>query len=265
MPLRLSRISSLAIASCIALSALASAQSAAQPPAAPPFTLVSLTTITVKPSAVLEFEAFVKKINGAAIKIGVGPSNVYAMGRGGPGFTYVTTLRFAKWSDMDDRPSVTDILNKAYGEVEAAKIGNTGRATIESLSTVLVRVLPESSSAPSLANPFAHVRVTRTNVKPGMGCEVGGLRREDQGREDKVGGYPGFIRYTSVLGPGATYMTAYFFNKFAQWDSTPPLGETLRKAYGEQEARMLEGVAQECIAGAETWVLDFRADLTTPK
>ena len=265
MPLRLSRISSLAIASCLALSALASAQSAAQPPAAPPFSLVSLTTITVKPSAVSEFEAFVKKINAGAVKIGISPSNFYSVGRGGPGFTYAATVRFAKWADMDDRPSTAEILNKAYGEAEGARIYNAGRATAESISTVVVRVLPESSSAPSLATPFAHVRISRINVKPGTGGKFESYLAMAKAAQDKVAGYPGFIRYTQVLGPGSTYLSAYFFTKFAQWDAVPTLGDTLRKAYGEQEARLLEGVSQDCVVGAETFMMDFRADLTTPK
>ena len=121
--------------------------------------------------------------------------------------------------------------------MEGTRIYSAGRPAIESLSTVVVRVLPESSSAPSLANPFAHVRVTRTNVKPGTGSRWEGYLGKIKAAQDKVGGYPGFIRYTQVLGPGGTYMTAYFFNKFAQWDTLPTLGETLRKAYGEQEAR----------------------------
>jgi hypothetical protein len=264
MPLKLSRISALAIASCLALSALASAQPAAQP-AAPPFSFVSITTITVKPSAVPEFEASIKKINAGAVKIGVSPSNVWSVGRGGPGFTYVATVRFAKWADMDDRPSVNEILTKAYGEAEGAKIGAAGRAAIESLSGVVVRVLPELSSAPSLVTPFAHVRVTRINVKPGTGGKFEAYIAKLKAAQDKVGGYPGVIRYTNVLGPGNTYMGAYFFNKFAQWDAAPSLSDTLKKVYGDGEARMLEGVSQECIVGTEIYVLDYRADLTTPK
>jgi hypothetical protein len=252
-----------ALCSCLAISTLAIAQPAAQP-GAPPYSFVQVTTITVKPSAVSEFENSIKKINAGAVKIGVTPSNVYAMGRGGPGFTYVATIRFAKWAEMDDRPSVIEILNKAYGEAEGAKIGNAGRAAIESISTVVLRVLPELSSAPSTTNPFAHVRVTTIGVKPGMGSKWEAYVAKIKAAQDKASGSLPVTRSTTALGPANTYTTAYFFNKYAQLDGSPSVGETLRKAYGEGEARLLEETAASCMVSLETHALDFRADLSRP-
>lgn len=135
------------------------AQTAA--PAGPPFAFVSVTTVTVKPSAVSDFEEYARKINAAAMKTGVRPSNIYSVGRGGPGFTYVATLRFTKWAEMDERPSLPAMLKKAYGDAEGTKVHSLGSASIASASSVVLRVLPGLSSPPaSLDTPPAHVRVT---------------------------------------------------------------------------------------------------------
>ena len=252
-----------ALCSCLALSTLAIAQPAAQP-GAPPYAFVQVATVAVKPSALPEFESFVKKLNAGAVKIGVSPSNVYAMGRGGSPFTYVTTIRFMKWADLDARPSVVELLNKAYGDAEAMKIGNAGRAAIESVSVAVFRVLPELSSAPSLGNPFAHVRVSTIGVKPGTGGKWEAYLAKIKAAQDKAGGSLPVIRLTTALGPANTYTGAYFFNKYAQLDGSPSIGETLRKAYGEGEARLLEETAASCMVSLETHVLDYRPDLSHP-
>jgi hypothetical protein len=252
-----------ALGSCLAISTLAIAQPAAQP-GAPPYSFVQVATITVKPSAVPEFESYVKKINAGAVKIGVSPSTIYSMGRGGNSFTYVATVRFTKWAELDDRPSVIETLTKAYGEAEGAKIGNAGRPTLESVSTVVLRVLPELSSAPSTTNPFAHVRVTTIGVKPGMGGKWEAYVAKIKAAQDKAAGSLPVTRSTTALGPANTYTTAYFFNKYAQFDGSPSVGETLRKAYGEGEARLLEEAAASFMVSLETHVLDYRADLSRP-
>lgn len=258
--MKLSRSLALAITLVLTISASGLAQPAAKS-TAPPFSLVSITTITVKPSAVAEFEAFVKNINAGAVKIGISPTNVYSMGRGGPAFTYVTTVRFPKWADIDDRPSPIQILFQAYGD-DSVKMANAGLASIESTSTVVVRVLPKLSSAPSLANPFAHVRLTKVVVKQGSGARFEAYVAKLKAAQDKVGGFPGAIRYVNVLGPGNTYLGAYFFNKFAQWDSVPSTSDTFKKAFGEAEAKILEAAANDCIVSTDVYVLDYRADLT---
>jgi len=259
---KLSKSLVLAVSSSLALAALASAQPASS--GAPPFNYVAITTLTVKPAAVPEFESYVKKINAAAAKIGVRPANIYMMGRGGPGFTYVATVRYAKWAEMDERPSVPDILNKAYGEVEGTKIQNAGRSTIESISSEVLHVLADLSVAPSFEPPPAHVRVTRIAAKVGSTSRFEAYLAKVKAAQAKVGGSLPVIRYTTALGPGNQYVASYFFNKFAELDSAPGLPEVLRKAYGETEARLLEEQAQSSIDSLELHVLDYRLDLSRP-
>ncbi len=224
-----------------------------------------MTTVTVKPSGVPEFESYVKRINAGAAKIGVRPSNVYAMGRGGPGFTYVAAVRFANWAEMDARPSLIEILNKAYGEVEAARINAAGRLTIESSSSVLLRVLPELSAAPpSMETPSAHVRLSRVEIRVGTNSKWETYIGRLKAAQEKVGGNLPVIRYATALGPANVYTAAYLFNKYAEFEGAFSISEVLRKAYGDAEARVLEEDAQSCIKNVETQVLDYRADMSRP-
>jgi hypothetical protein len=227
-----------------------------------PYSYVSATTITVESKAVLEFESYVKKINAGAVKIGVPPATIYSVRSGGPGFTYVATVRYSKWADLDDRPSVNEILNKAYGEVEGAKIGSAGRASIETTSNVVLRVLQDLSSPPaSMASPFPHVRLVRTTVKPGMGSTWEAYLGKIKAAQDKNGGNLPVVRSTNALGPSGVYTSASFFSKFAQLDTPPEPGGAIRKAFGDGEAKLLEDVPQNCIASSETLMLDSRPDL----
>lgn len=253
----------LSLASCIVASNLLVAQSTT-PSGALPFNYVSVTTLTVKPAGVTDFENYVKKVNAGAAKIGVRQANWYAMGRGGPGFTYVAAVRFAKWSEMDERPSVIEILNKAYGEVEGSKVQTAGRATIESSSSVLLKVLPELSAAPSMETPLAHVRVTRVQVKGGTNSRFEAYIAKLKAAQEKAGNTMPVIRYSTALGPANGYVASYFFNKYAEFDGMPSNPEVLRKAYGDAEARVLDEQSQSCIENLEIHVLDYRADLSRP-
>jgi hypothetical protein len=261
--MRSSKLATFAIASCLATGTAAFAQTATPP--GPPFAFVSVTTVTVKPSAVSDFEEYARKINAAAVKAGVRPNNFYSVGRGGPGFTYVATLRFTKWAELDERPSLPSMLKKAYGDAEGAKIYSAGSASIASASSVVLRVLPGASSPPaSLDTPAAHVRVSRIEINQGMGVKFEAYLGKLKAAQDKAGGTPPVIRYATALGPANSYSSAYFFDKFAQWDGAPAIADLLRKHYGEGEAAILEETSRSCIKGLESYVLDYRADLSKP-
>lgn len=253
-------LSTLALASCLATAATAVAQTAGVP-----WTYISGTTITVKPSAVTDFEGLVKKINAANVKSGVPPSRFWSVSRGGPGFTYLATLRYAKWSEMDQRPSMAAILKKALGDTEGPKVWAAALATVESSSSVVNKVLPSLSSPPaSFDTPPAHIRLSRVEVNQGMGPRFEVYLAKLKAAQDKVGGTPPVVRYVSVFGPASVYTAAYYFDKFAQWDGVPAINDVLRKVYGDSEAALLDESARACIKSLDVSVLDYRADLSTP-
>jgi len=254
----------LALASCLATASVAVAQTSA-PASGVPWTLISGTTITVKPSAISEFENLVKKTNAANVKAGIAPSRFWTVGRGGPGFTYLATLRYAKWSEMDDRPSMAAVLKKAYGDVEGPKVWAAALAAVESSSSVVNRVLPSLSSPPASFDTVpAHIRISRVEVHQGMGPKFELYLAKLKAAQDKVGGTPPVVRYVSALGPASVYTASYYFDKYAQWDGAPAISDVLRKAYGDAEAAALEETARDCVKHLESYVLDYRADLSKP-
>jgi hypothetical protein len=255
-------LAALTLASSLATASVAFAQAA---PAGVPWTLISGTTITVKPSAVPEFESLVKKINAANVKAGVAPSRFWSVGRGGPGFTYLATLRYGKWSEMDERPSMMTVLKKALGDAEAAKTWSAALATIESSSSVVNRVLPSLSSPPaSFENPPAHIRLSRVEIHQGMGPKFEVYLAKLKAAQDKVGGTPPVVRYVTVLGASNVYWAAYYFDKYAQFEGAPTIADVFRKTYGEAEAASLEETARTCVKSLDVYVLDYRADLSKP-
>jgi hypothetical protein len=254
----------LALASCLTAAAAAVAQTSA-PASGVPWTLISGTTITVKPSGVAAFEESAKKINAANVKAGVAPSRFWSVGRGGPGFTYLATLRYAKWSEMDDRPGMMTVLKKAYGDTEGPKVWASALAAIDSVSSVVNRVLPSLSSPPaSFDTPPAHIRISKVEVHQGMGPKFEVYLAKLKAAQDKMGGSPPVVRYVSAIGPSSVYTAAYYFDKYAQWDGAPAISDLLRKAYGDAEAATLEETARACVKQLDVYVLDYRADLSKP-
>jgi hypothetical protein len=247
------RTCSLAFALCLVVTTSAVAQHA----------FVQVTTITVKPSGVSDFEDYVKKINVGATKIAApGQTLFLAMGRGGRNFTYFAVSPFGKWSDLDAQPSIPEILIKAYGEVEGARLLKAGRANIEGVETSVSRLLPDLSSPPTTEKPAAHVRIVTIDVKAGTNSSWEAHLAKLKAAQDKGPNAPHVIRHVSVLGMANQYTSVYFFDKYAEADSMPTPQETLRKAYGDAEAKLLEETAQRCINSLHSQVLDFRADLS---
>jgi hypothetical protein len=262
--MRIRNLAALSLASCLATAAVAVAQTAA-PASGVPWAYISGTTITVKPSAVTEFENAAKKINIANVKAGIPPTRFWSVGRGGPGFTYLATLRFAKWSEMDDRPGMMTVLKKAYGDAEGPKVWAAALAAVESSSSVVQRVLPSLSSPPaSFENPPAHIRLSRVELHQGMGPKFEAYLAKLKAAQDKVGGTPPVVRYVTALGQSDVYWASYYFDKYAQWEGSPAIADVFRKAYGEAEAVILEETARSCVKKLEVYVLDYRADLSKP-
>ena len=112
-----------------------------------PTQFIQIVTTTVRSNAVTEYEDYVKKIMAGAAKIGA-PQRVvaYQVGLGGPGFTYNFVIPFNKWEEMDSFPSIPQILTRAYGDAEGAKILKSGRDAIEHTESPVYRTLRKYSA-----------------------------------------------------------------------------------------------------------------------
>jgi cellobiose-specific phosphotransferase system component IIB len=130
-----------------------------------------VTWVTVKPGMTAEYEDYVKKIAAGAAKVNDPRAvSAYNLAMGGPQRTYAFARTFRKWGELDDNLTIPQILAKAYGDVEGAKILKAGSSAIESSETRVSRTIPElSRSGPSGGATAAYVFVVRTEVDPSMG------------------------------------------------------------------------------------------------
>src|SRR5271169_841732 len=245
-------------ASCVlATAGLAQAQSQ-------PKEFVQLLTVHTKPEGAVDYEAFVKKVNEAATKIGQNQrSLVYQVSVGGPGYTYMILSYFDKWAETDEFLSTPEILTKALGEVEGQKALKAGRTNIESVEIVVYRLLPDLSTKPRAYDPPpAYLQVIRNEIKPEMTHEWERVIARYKVAAQENPDSPTAIRRVSVEGPANTYVTSSPYTKAAEKDSWPTFINVLKKAYGDEEARSLDQKRTECLKHSEAFVMKFRPDLS---
>jgi hypothetical protein len=236
----------------------------AQTPASEVPQFLQVITVKVKPSALADYEDYVKKIVAAAVKVGA-PQRivVYQAVMGAPLGTYLAASPFGKWDDMDAWQSIPAMLNKAYGDLEGAKILKAGRAAIDSAQTDVYSTLNDRSTNPKNYDPpTAFVSVTRTELIPAMAPTYNQLLRKIKKAEEGMPNAPTVVRRAMVEGPGFVTIAARYYNKFAERTGAPNQNDLLEKAYGEEEAREMNETILRSVAKRETWVLAYRADLS---
>lgn len=233
----------------------------------PPPEFIYYVFNTAKPGAVADYEDYVKKIIAGANKIGA-PQQIITFGMmmGGPNYTYFAVVPFNKWGDMDGWPSPTEILIKAYGEIEAAKIVKAGRAAIEKSETGVNRLLPNLSTKPRAFDPatWSFLSYMRTEVEPEMASAYEMYLAKVKAVQEQAPNAPTAIRRVSAQGTASVYTTARPFSKHADREGWASPGELLRKAYGEAEARHLTEINARCIRKRDNWVFAYRPDLSRP-
>jgi len=224
-----------------------------------------VTWVTVKPGMTAEFEDYIKKITAGATKANDARAvTAYSVAMGGPQRTYAFARTFRKWAELDTDLTIPQILAKAYGEMEGAKISKMGSSAIESSETRVSRVIPAlSRSAPSGGGQTAYVFVTRTEVQPSMARTYRKYLDKVKAAEDKHDPSP-VSRRVSVLGDAQVWSTVRAFNKWAERDAVMNLADAMVKVYGEAEAREIADMAAGCIRNRTSYVLAYRPDLSRP-
>jgi len=239
---------------------------AAQGQAAQPDEFLQVITVTVRPTGVADYEDYVKKIVVGATKIGAPQRwTAYGVGPGGPGYTYSVALPFDNWSEVDGWTTIPQILSKAYGEAEAARLIKVARASVERTETAVYRLLPDLSTRPKVFDPpAAFIQLFVTDVVPEMVPNWEVFLARLKAAQDKAPQAPTSIRRVAVLGASNRYVTALPFNRYAERDSWPSTLDVLRQAYGETEARNLNETRLRCTREARILVLAYRPDLSRP-
>jgi antibiotic biosynthesis monooxygenase (ABM) superfamily enzyme len=249
----------LGLAALFLLSAFAHAQT--QP------VYVHTILVEVKPSAVQDFEDYVKKIVAAGPKAGT-TQVIYAaqLQTGGPQFTYLFTSPFSSFEEMGSWMSIPETLMKAHGEVEGAKILKAGRAAIESSETWVTRTQLDLSTNPRsldlAATPF--VRLLRTHVDPAMTEDYEKYLGKVKAAQEKAPGYPSVVRRVTALGEASLYYSATFVKNLSDLDRIPNQGELMRKAYGDEGAATITRMGNAAVKSREMWLLRYRPDLSRP-
>src|SRR5260370_7521557 len=99
--MRLARALTIAVVLVLVWSVVAQAQAQNKPAQ-----FVQLTITTVRPSAINDYEDFVKKLNAARDKTPGSPRVlVYAVNLGGPAFPFYTHTDREKWPDRETFPT----------------------------------------------------------------------------------------------------------------------------------------------------------------
>lgn len=224
--------------------------------------------VTVKPSAVTDFEDYAKKVMAAATKVG-SPQRIYGlqMTAGGPQFTYIFSSPFSSFEEMSRWPTIPEMLLKAYGDVEGAKILKAGRATLETVEMRVSRTQTElcTNLKPLDLQATPYIRLIRTEVDPAMTGTYEQYLTKVRAAQEKAPGYPTVARRVSTLGKASIYTSATYLSSIAEIDRLQAAGELLRKAYGEEGAKTITDSGNSAIRNREFWLLHYRPDLSRPQ
>ena len=230
----------------------------------PPSEFIQIITTTVRPGAVTEYEDFVKAIIAGANKIGAPQRAVaYQVGVGGPSFTYNIVLPFNKWEDMDSWPSIQQILTRAYGDAEGARILKSGRDAIDHSESAVFRTLRNLSTRPRFNDPPApFVMVVRTEIDPAMSVSYERYLSKVKAAQEQEPGTRTVNRSVSVLGSGVTYLAANFFSKNAERDNWPAVPDLMRKTYGDADGQKLTDESLRAVRKRDIFIQNYRPDLS---
>lgn len=220
-------------------------------------------TVHAKPDGALDYEAFVRKVQAAADKLDLKQRMlVYQNMAGGPGYTYTTLTHFDTWAEVDGMMSAPEILTKAFGAEEAAKVLKAGRSAIESTTQGVFRYAPDISiKARTWATPPAYMQIWVTEVKPGKLHDFERVLALYKAPSEQDPGVPTVIRRVSVEGPSFTYVTAIPYNTGAERDAMPIAADVLKKALGDDTFRWLDQLRLDAIEKSTGTILHYRPDL----
>ena len=197
-------VNSLVVGLACALAVAGTAEAQNQPKK-----FVRVLTVHAKPDGAQRYEAFVKRVKSAAETNGQKQAVLAYQGTsGGPSDTYKFHMGFDNWAEADEIPTTLEILTKALGQEEGAKLLLEGRASIESMETHVYRLLPELCTKIQAYHPPApFIHVVRHEVKPETNLEWLHLNARYSSAAEHEPDAPTVMRYVAIEGPGDLYVT----------------------------------------------------------
>src|SRR5205823_6436267 len=167
-----------------------------------PTQFLQLTITTVKPTAINDYEEFVKKVNAARDKTPGSPAQiVYAVNLGGPAFTFYTVTQWEKWADRDKFPNGGQMLTKVYGQAEAARLQKMQRdAIVQQRSEVFAYDANASLNPKVFDPPAAFINLQRTELQPELAGAYGAALAKLKNAEEKAGDKRTIVRRNAIQG-----------------------------------------------------------------
>jgi len=228
-----------------------------------PTEFLSVLTVMAKPGMIGQFESFIAEINDAARQIGDSRTvQTYQVRFGGPGNRYLLVTGFNEWGEIDDWPSVPEIVIRAHGEEAAATILQTGTASVESFESTVSRTQHEFTNLPDgmPSAPARFARITRTEIDPSNAPAYLALISKRAEAQRHLG-LP-IIRRTLVEGAAGVYTAVEFYDTLAERDQLPTLAATLNELFGEAEMAQIIEDGSRGVRYREFVVIEHRPDLS---
>ncbi len=230
-----------------------------------PSQFLQLTITTVKPSAINDYEEFVKKLNAARDKTPGSPAvAVYAVNLGGPAFTFYQVTQWEKWADREKFPNGGEMLRKVYGDAEAARLQKLQRDAVANQRTEVYAYDADASLNPRAVDPpAAFINLQRTVLEPGMAGAYAAALAKLKNAEEKAGDKRTIIRRNEIQGGAFVRYQAVIINKLSDRDvQNPNAGDSLRKIYGNAEATQVQETLNKAIRNRTQVFLAYRPDLS---
>ena len=221
-----------------------------------------LQHITVKSGMGPEFVSYMKKFVEAAKKLGdVQPWTTVMTTTGGQIGQYTIVIPHENWEERDSWTSPYQMLVKAFGEEEAAKIMRVRRTVVAEAHTAERYLLPESTTTGT--EPLAtNYLITRTVVKPGHGRAFRLALSKIWKSVENVPGAPKISLRGTAEGDRRVYVTASGFENGAERDKRPNFFEHMSKMYSDEEIdQILETIGKATIE-SHRYEVRVRPDLS---
>jgi hypothetical protein len=203
------------------------------------------------------FEAHVKTLNEARAKAKdpVGRT-MWQVGRGGAPRTFLVTQRFNKWADLESLTTNRDVLVKALGEREGARVSDALADTVESSETQVLAVWKGMSSWKD--GTYGYAWLTESQVRPAAIPQWEQQVAARAAAAKKSPASPPTVRYRTTLGPSARFVTARFFDKWSDVDGWPQMKDVV----GQAESDRIDALARGAMESGTSYIIRRRADLS---
>lgn len=221
-----------------------------------------VATIQAKFGQVPDFIEYERQIQEARRRTGDPRTvSVYQLQTGGPPNRFDAVIGFNDLSEMDSWPSVTDLLTRAFGERDGARIYAEGTAALESVDYSVHVLHPEHSSGSN--RPVSGTTLTNlvtTRVRPELADDYNAFLSALKVAEDKRGIRRG--RRTVTLGELSTYTAVNQASDWATLRADPGPPAVIIDEYGEAVGGTLLAKASAAVISRTIQVFRLREDLS---